>query len=174
MNRFYLEQMPDFQAAAWAPSAEEAMVMLDAGQYDLLLLDIYMKGSSGLELLREVRRRALPTDVIVISAASDKESIRQALNNGAVDYLIKPFEYNRFRLALEAYRKRAALFREADSIVQSELDSLTHSGTEEAQSYTLPKGLSRQTLQAVWRAIESFAPEPVSYTHLTLPTKRIV
>lgn len=170
MNKFYLEQIQGFRAEGWASSVEQADVMLHSAQYDLLLLDIYMKGSSGLELLTDIRRKALPTDVIVISAASDKDSIRQALNNGAVDYLIKPFEFNRFRIALEGYRKRAALFKSTDSIVQSELDSLTHAATDETKSLPMPKGFTRQTLQAVWKAIEASPSEGFTSVDISAAT----
>lgn len=170
MNKFYLEQIEDFRAEGWAESAEQALGLLDSAHYDLLLLDIYMKGSSGLELLSEIRRKALPTDVIVISAARDKNSIRQALNNGAVDYLIKPFEFNRFRLAMDAYRKRAALFKRTGSIVQSELDSITHAAADEGQSQPLPKGFTRQTLQAVWNAIEAASAEGFTSVDISAAT----
>ncbi|WP_068784626.1 response regulator [Paenibacillus phocaensis] len=170
MNKFYLEQIQGFRAEGWAASVEQALVLLNSANYDLLLLDIYMKGSSGLELLTEIRRKAWPTDVVVISAASDKNSIRQALNNGAVDYLIKPFEFNRFRIAMDAYRKRVALFKTADSMVQSELDSLTHVAADEAPSVPLPKGFTRQTLQAVWKAIESFPSEGFTSVDISAAT----
>ncbi|WP_379141078.1 response regulator [Paenibacillus sp. sgz500992] len=155
MNKFYLQQVEGFCAEGWASSAEEVLDMLRENSYDLILLDIYMKESNGLELLSEIRRRGLRIDVIVISAASDKGSIQEALQNGAVDYLIKPFEFSRFRAALNGYKEQNRLFRTQERLNQSELDKLSRFKQERAASQELAKGFTRQTLQTIWRAVET-------------------
>jgi CitB family two-component system response regulator MalR len=170
MNKFYTEQTPGFRVDGWASTVEEALSMMEKETYDLLLLDIYMPGSTGLELLSQIRNRSLTTDVIVISAAKDTASIRQALHNGAVDYLIKPFEFNRLRAALETYRDRAKLFRSSEVIVQSELDSLTHPAPGNTQNTPLPKGFTRQTLQTIWKAISGLSNEWFASEELSAAT----
>ncbi|AIQ51419.1 response regulator [Paenibacillus sp. FSL R7-0331] len=155
MNKFYLQQVEGFRAEDWASNAKEVLDLLNEKVYDLILLDIYMKESNGLELLSEIRRKGLKIDVIVISAASDKESIQEALQNGAVDYLIKPFEFSRFRAALNGYRKQNYLFRTQERLNQSELDKLSRFKQERTASQELAKGFTRQTLQAVWKAVEA-------------------
>lgn len=159
MNKFYLQQVEGFRADGWASSAEEVLVMLEEQAYDLILLDIYMKESNGLELLSEIRRRGIKIDVIVISAASDKESIQEALQNGAVDYLIKPFEFPRFRAALNGYREQNRLFRSQERLNQSELDKLARFKQERTATPELAKGFTRQTLQTIWRAVEACGSE---------------
>ncbi|MEK3837227.1 MULTISPECIES: response regulator [unclassified Paenibacillus] len=159
MNKFYLEQVEGFRAQGWASSASEALERLEEQPYDLILLDIYMKDSNGLELLAEIRHRGIKIDVIVISAASDKESIREALQNGAVDYLIKPFEFPRFRAALNGYREQNKLFRSQERLNQSELDRLSRFKQERTTSQELAKGFTRQTLQTIWRAVEACGTE---------------
>ncbi|WP_189029809.1 response regulator [Paenibacillus albidus] len=159
MNKFYLQQVEGFRAEGWASSADEALNLLAKNVYDLILLDIYMKESNGLELLSEIRQSGLRVDVIVISAASDKESIQESLQNGAVDYLIKPFEFSRFRAALNGYKEQIRLFRSRNQLNQSELDKLSRFKHERKVSQELPKGFTRQTLQNVWRAVESCACE---------------
>ncbi len=155
MNKFYLQQVEGFRAEGWASSVKEVLDLLNEKVYDLILLDIYMKESNGLELLSEIRRKGLKMDVIVISAASDKESIQEALQNGAVDYLIKPFEFSRFRAALNGYREQNYLFRTQDRLNQSELDKLSRFRKERTASQGLAKGFTRQTLQTVWKAVEA-------------------
>ncbi|MNO33408.1 Transcriptional regulatory protein DcuR [compost metagenome] len=155
MNKFYLQQVEGFRAEGWASSSEEALSLLAEKSCDLILLDIYMKESNGLELLSEIRRKGLKVDVIVISAASDKTSIQEALQNGAVDYLIKPFEFSRFRAALNAYKEQNRLFRTQDRLNQSELDKLSRFKQERRASHELAKGFTRQTLQTVWKAVEA-------------------
>ncbi|MGZ9586002.1 response regulator [Paenibacillus marinisediminis] len=154
MNKFYLEQVEGFRAGGWASSANEALRVLEQEDYDLILLDIYMKESNGLELLTEIRHRGIKVDVIVISAASDKKSIQVALQNGAVDYLIKPFEFNRFKTALKGYREQNQLFRSQESLNQSDLDAIRRVRQEQRVSQDLPKGFTKQTLQTIWNVIE--------------------
>lgn len=155
MNKFYLEQVEGFRAGDWAASTNEALLVLEQGDFDLILLDIYMKESNGLELLSEIRHRGIKVDVIVISAASDKKSIQVALQNGAVDYLIKPFEFSRFHAALNGYREQNQLFRSQERLKQSDLDTIRRFRKEQRVSQELPKGFTRQTLQTIWKVIES-------------------
>ncbi|MEW4372048.1 response regulator [Paenibacillus kandeliae] len=154
MNKFYLSQVEGFQFGGWAASASEALDLLEQQSFELVLLDIYMKEQNGLELLSEIRRANLSMDVIIISAASDKESIRYALQNGAVDYLIKPFEFERFRSALAAYRERYSLLYSNSSLAQAELDMLTQPSSQPDRA-VLSKGFTRTTLRLVWEAIQA-------------------
>lgn len=159
MNRFYLEQVEGFVCIGWAASQDEALMLLEGEEIDLVLLDLYMKAESGLALLAELRRRGHPLDVIVISAASDKNSIQQALQNGVVDYLIKPFEFARFRDALDGYRQRSRILQGRSNLDQAQLDALTrpnpHVLNEGSRGATLPKGCTKPTLRLVWRAVEA-------------------
>ncbi|MEK3795052.1 response regulator [Paenibacillus sp. FSL R7-0204] len=155
-NRHYLEQVPGFEYAGWAATGEEARTMLEEQQVDLVLLDIYMPRVSGLQLLSALREQGSKVDIIVISAASDNASIRKALQNGAVDYLIKPFEFARFQAALSAYREDYKLMHK-EHLSQEQLDKLLrHSlGTEEDKNAALPlpKGLAEGTLESIWSTI---------------------
>ena len=74
----------------------------------LLILDIFMPTMDGLQLLGKIREHGFDVDVIIVSAANDKDKIKQALRLGAVDYIIKPFEFERFNLALnnKIYKRR--------------------------------------------------------------------
>ncbi|MDO3410024.1 response regulator [Saccharibacillus sp. CPCC 101409] len=170
MNRFYLERVEGFEFGGWAESPEEALKKLEEESFGLILLDLYMKEENGLELLAEIRRRSLPIDAIVISAASDKGSIQRALQNGVVDYLIKPFEFGRFKGALGAYRERHLLLRERSNLGQAELDALTRRTAEPARGEPLPKGFTKQTLRAVWNAIESLPGDSFSSEEIAAAT----
>ena len=66
----------------------------------LVLLDIYLPDGNGLDLLREALELAGPRpDFLVITAARDMESVRAAMQLGAVYYLVKPFSYAHSRSA---------------------------------------------------------------------------
>ncbi|MDA1809824.1 hypothetical protein PDK10_09055 [Bacillus cereus] len=92
-----------------------------------------------------------------ISAVHDMGSIKKALQYGVVDYLIKPFTFERFKEALTIYREKLTFMKEQQKISQSELDSLILQKEKREPTVTkeLPKGLTKQTLQLIWQKIES-------------------
>ena len=111
LNSRLIQTMEGFELAGIASDAKEALSFLAENTVDLILLDIYMPGMNGLEMLSRVREMKCPVDVLVVSAARDSNSIQSALRNGAVDYLIKPFDFERLRQALQAYANRSRLIR---------------------------------------------------------------
>lgn len=152
-NKRYLNQVEGFKLEAIARSFEEAVEVLKNKEIQLILLDIYMPGSTGLELLEHIRKTGGEVDVIIVSAASDIPTIKKALLFGAVDYLIKPFEYERFQSALTSYSERHSVIKQKDVLSQSELDHLVLHNQEHEHdqvSSQLPKGLDRNTLKKVW------------------------
>jgi FixJ family two-component response regulator len=79
-----------FAAVVFA-SAEEFLNSEHLHHTDCLILDIRMPGMSGLELQRQMAASGNKTPVIFITAHGDQETRTQALKNGAVEYLLKPF-----------------------------------------------------------------------------------
>ena len=75
-----------------ADSGPEALKKIQGAHYDLVLLDQMMPGMTGLELLRLLRatysQDELP--VIMVTAVDQSESVVEALNEGANDYVVKP------------------------------------------------------------------------------------
>jgi DNA-binding response OmpR family regulator len=78
-------------------SAERALEILKQEHFDLILSDIRMPRVTGIDLLLQVRRMNLPTDVILITAYASLETAIQALRGEAFDYLIKPFSLAELR-----------------------------------------------------------------------------
>ena len=77
-------------SCASAATAEEAMSLLAATFFDVVITDVDMSGSSGLELCRHIRKTYPDTIVLVMSARADSRNRIAALQNGAFDYLSKP------------------------------------------------------------------------------------
>ena len=74
-------------------SGTEARLLLQAGVYDLLLLDLMLPGMTGEELLDYIRReRRLSIPVVILSAKGSLHDRVELLMDGADDYLTKPFE----------------------------------------------------------------------------------
>lgn len=154
INRRYLESIEGFVCAGVVAGVSEALTFLENHVIHLVLLDIFMPGKNGLTLLSEIRIQERGVDVIVISAASDIASIKTALRLGAVDYLIKPFEFDRLLAALKAYQREHQLLSDQQELTQEELDELLlHPTDKSAVTRELPKGLTRETLQRVVKAI---------------------
>jgi len=161
-NRRYLEQVGGFELIAVAPSVADALHILDRQEIDLILLDIFMPGMNGFDLLAEVRKLGQGVDVIVVSAACDSQSIKKALRYGAVDYLIKPFEFELFYTSLSAYRDWVTMTKGQEKLSQAELDiHLLHPGSV-AVPTELPKGLTRNTLKTVWENIQAMKEQSFS------------
>jgi CitB family two-component system response regulator MalR len=154
LNRRYLARVEDFELVAVAKTGDEALILLEKQQIDLVLLDIFMPGLNGLELLVKIRNGGLNMDVILLTAARDSGSINKALQYGAVDYLIKPFEFERFSEALLKYKNRRKFISAQDNLDQGEIDRQVLFRERPAeQEDDLPKGLDRHTLKRIWDCI---------------------
>jgi DNA-binding NtrC family response regulator len=77
-----------------AETAEEALEILEAGNFELVVSDLRMPGKSGIELLREVRRLCPQTLFVLVTAHASVETAVQALREGAHDYMLKPLVYD--------------------------------------------------------------------------------
>jgi DNA-binding NtrC family response regulator len=74
-----------------ADSAEAALARLGERPYDLVLLDVSLPDRSGLDLLRELRRREADLPVVLITAYGSIDMARAAFKAGAQDYITKPW-----------------------------------------------------------------------------------
>jgi len=74
-----------------AESGTQAVAMLAETQFDLVLTDYRMAEMSGLELLREIKKRAPESLVILMTAFATVENAVEAMKSGAYDYVTKPF-----------------------------------------------------------------------------------
>lgn len=153
INRRYVELVEGFKIEAVVHSSNEAFELLSKVEIDLILLDIFMPGITGLDLLVQLRQAGKGVDVIVISAACDRQSIKKALQFGATDYIIKPFEFERLNTALLTYKGLANLMDEQDNLSQVELDQCMLY-KEQPTVTQLPKGIDRNTLTIVWEQIK--------------------
>lgn len=157
INKRYLKQIDNFILVGLAHSVHEAFEYLEKENIDLILLDVYMPGKNGLELLTHIRKQEKRMDVILITAASDVDKIQTALRYGVVDYLIKPFEFERFNQALTSYREQYNFLKNQQNLNQKDLDQIILSKEQKIfnmEMQSLPKGLTKGTLQIIVKAIE--------------------
>jgi DNA-binding NtrC family response regulator len=79
----------------------EALEMICATPFDMIITDIKMPRMDGIELLKKIMERDIPSPVVFITAFATVESAVEAMRQGAVDYIIKPFEEARILLTVE-------------------------------------------------------------------------
>ncbi|MGD6848361.1 response regulator [Rossellomorea aquimaris] len=162
-NQKYLEEIKEFHLIGISNSIEDAMVKVNEYKIDLVLLDVYMPGKrNGMDLLEQIRKEQRETDVILITAASEVDNIQSALRMGVVDYLIKPFEFERFKKALTTYRESNRMLQKQSTIDQSELDLLLLREVQAGEKSPLPKGLTSSTLSSIYDEIMSFEEQSFS------------
>lgn len=145
LNRRYAERDGRFTVTQTFSQPRRALDWLRHNPADLVILDFYMPQMNGLELLRAIRSAGVEADVIMITAANDAATVEALTRLGVVDYLVKPFAYERFCAALDAFCRRRSAMR--GSLDQSALDNLLH--TAPPGPATLPKGMQPQTRERV-------------------------
>lgn len=94
-------------AADWLTNAEDAEAAIRAQPYDLLVLDINLPGSSGLEMLKGLREQGDLTPCLFLTARDAVYHRIEGLNAGADDYLVKPFDLNELLARCAALLRRA-------------------------------------------------------------------
>ncbi len=115
----YETALGQFNEITTVDKAEEGLELLGSVLFDLVLLDINMPGISGLDLLKEIRRREHDCAVIIVTVHKTVETIVDAMRSGADDYLTKPFKIIELRHAVEKVLKLVYLERRARSLETS-------------------------------------------------------
>ncbi|WLR53295.1 response regulator [Bacillus tianshenii] len=148
VNKQFIERVEGFKVVGIASNGVEGVKMVHALKPDLAVIDIFMPDQDGLETISYLRNEEHPIDVIAVTAANDMETVRRVLQHGAVDYIMKPFKFERIKQALENYNQYRRTLHTNTKISQAELDSLLHNKTYENRE-TLPKGLNAVTLNKI-------------------------
>ena len=101
-----------------AESGDEGMSLACRGAYDLVILDVMLPGASGFDILTEMRKKAIGTPVLMLTARGELDDRLRGFEQGADDYLAKPFALPellaRVRALLNRTRSVAGRLRVAD------------------------------------------------------------
>lgn len=149
INRRYVESVDGFEIAGVADNGEEALILIKEVVPDLLILDIYMPKLNGRDLLKRIRREGYNADVILVTAEKDATNIDEMLKWGAVDYLVKPFEFPRFKRALLSYRDRRRALQDMEQADQGDIDKLFSRKEPLSETLTGEKGYHSKTLERI-------------------------
>ncbi|AJQ27918.1 response regulator [Pelosinus fermentans] len=156
LNKHYLDQVEGFVLVGMVSNGAEALEFLKLNEVTLILLDIFMPIVDGMELLQSIRSLGHNIDIIMITAARNSASIQNSLRQGVVDYLIKPFQFERLYAALIAYRDRIQLIQDSTVLNQNEIDRRILSKGDLPVG-DLPKGIERETLNAILEQAKQYS-----------------
>ncbi|MCT7660146.1 response regulator [Mycobacterium deserti] len=152
IHRRFVEQVDGFRAVGVARNGAEALASARDLRPHLILLDVYLPDMTGLDVLQQLRSDGDRVGVIMITAARELDTVQGALDGGAADFLIKPFEFAQLKAKLEAFATRADALEFAGGVDQSLIDSLFGRGRTASQE-VLPKGLGVETGRLVLAAV---------------------
>lgn len=160
INKKFTEAVDGFSVIGVANNGKKAIDLIHKLQPDLIILDIYMPGVDGMEVLTLLRKEETDVDIILITAANDSEMISRVMRWGVIDYIIKPFKFDRYRNTLEAYRDFNSKITRQDRFSQLELDKFFSAKMAKANGY-LPKNMHGLTLDSIINLLSS-RPEALS------------
>lgn len=148
INEQYIGRKKQFQVVGKCRDGKSALEFLEREPVDLVIMDVFMPQMDGFETLRQIRKRQISVEAIMVTAANDRESLEEALHLGIVDYLVKPFTFERFQMALEKFAAQNRVLSDLNTLNQKNIDFvIAHSRIGREESY--PKGIQEKTLQLI-------------------------
>ncbi|OJU14280.1 MAG: two-component system response regulator [Clostridiales bacterium 43-6] len=86
-----------------AENGREAIEKYESSCPDLVLMDIAMPGMDGIEALREIKDRDKNAKVVICSSVRQEAIVLEAIQSGAVDYIVKPFQAERLIQTIDKF-----------------------------------------------------------------------
>ncbi|QVK18186.1 response regulator [Mycoplasmatota bacterium] len=152
INKRYTEMIDGFKVVGCVTKEKEIFDILNKEKVNLIILDVYLPEKSGLEILKNLRNNKCFVDVIMVTAANTVEEVKTAFAYGVIDYLIKPFEFSRFKEALDKYLEKTDVLSKNRKVEQNGIDVICCKMKED---YNLPKGLQTTTLKTILDLLNS-------------------
>jgi DNA-binding response OmpR family regulator len=92
-------------------SGEKALVTLEVEHFDLIILDVMLPGMDGFQVCRAIRKLDPRVPILMLTARSEDSDRVEGLENGADDYLTKPFNLMEFLLRVKGMLRRSSWYR---------------------------------------------------------------
>jgi response regulator of citrate/malate metabolism len=157
-HRLYVERVAGFEVIGVVHTGTDALRFCERNSVDLILLDMYLPDTHGIEVCRSLRAAGRDVDVIAVTSARDIDLVKTAMSVGVVQYLLKPFTFAGLHEKLVRYKE----FRGSSGVAaeQADVDRM-FGGLRSDAGGALPKGMSAPTLDAV-RAVVTESVDGVS------------
>jgi two-component system, NarL family, invasion response regulator UvrY len=97
----YVKTLDEVKLIDEAVNGDEAWAKIKAGNYDLVILDVSMPGTSGLDVLQKIKNRNLNTPVLILSVYPQEQFAVRAIKLGAMGYISKDSAYEELILAIK-------------------------------------------------------------------------
>lgn len=152
INRQYLQSDPLFILDQTFTNGKDALAYLETHKVDLAVVDYYMPLMNGMEFVKACRARELDTLLVMITAANSADDITTAISNGVMDYIVKPFTFERFQETLARFKQVHSMQGSDTRLSQEEIDQLiARRTTASAGSFSAEpvKGIHPRTLEMV-------------------------
>ncbi len=170
--RMFLGLDPDLEVVGEAVNGAEAVARAEALRPDVVLMDLIMPVMSGLEATAEIRRRGLPTQVIVVTSVIEEAAVTAVISAGAIGYLLKDTEADELRRAIKAAAAgRAQLSPQIAARLLAETQSNDAGALTDRENEVLrlaAEGLSDQEI-----ALRLLVSEPVVHSHVAGIVERL-
>ena len=154
INEQYIKRNKNFEIIGTCKDGSSALEFLETNPADLLILDVYMPHMNGFETLRQIRNSQITVDAIMVTAANDREALEEALHLGVVDYLVKPFTFDRFQMALEKYIAQTNALKNIDTLNQTNIDHIIDNSRKKYE-YIFPKRIQEKTVHLIMEHLKS-------------------
>jgi response regulator of citrate/malate metabolism len=152
----FVERTEGFEIVGTASSGAEALERTASLAPDLVLLDVHLPDMSGLDVLEQLRAQGRNVAVVMVTAERGAAAVRSALHGGAMQYLVKPFEYDDLADRLRQVAAALASLPAEDAeehVDQAAIDQAFGAGRAAVDvPPVLPKGLSPETADLVLAA----------------------
>lgn len=175
INEQYVNRNKQFSIVNSCRNGQDAIEFLEKNKVDLVILDVYMPYMNGIETLKKIREKKIDTEVIMVTAANDTATLEDTMHLGVLDFLIKPFAYERFQVSLEKFAAKVESLKEKTIVDQSFIDKYISNSSKPADK-EYPKGIQEKTLVLLrkffeenkgWQTGDSIA-EKVSLSSVTI------
>ena len=121
-----------------APDGEEAAYMLESKEYDLVILDIMLPKIDGIRVLKKIRQKGIQTPVLMLTAKDSVSSKVDAFEQGADDYLTKPFSFIELCARIRALLRRGKVEPQTKlKVGDLEMDLISHQVTRAGNTISL-------------------------------------
>ncbi len=104
-----------------AANGEDGEYLAEVNHYDIIILDWMLPEKSGIDILKDLRSKDIKTPVLMLTAKDAMENKLEGLNEGADDYLTKPFNFDELIARINAIYRRSAL-KGSDKIVIDDIE----------------------------------------------------
>lgn len=145
INEQYVKKNKDYTIVGKVRDGKSAVEFLEKQSVDLIILDVFMPIADGLETLKRIREKKISVEAIMVTAANDRATLEEALHFGVIDYLVKPFAFERFQLALQKFSAHKQALGDAQKLNQGYIDSVMDNSPK--NDTELPKGIQERTLE---------------------------